>query len=186
MSTATADTVYSADAIEYHPLHSTIFACATYQIQTDTPTSNAPPAADDDNETDANPSPIVTRHGRCLLYETDSNGRNMCVSDRTGPALGRRSRADGQTRDCAPRRASHPRPQVVSSIQSEPETCPIYTLLTSLGFLVPGHQSHGMNDRSSRSQTPRVILTCSPTTTRRSVPQCTRSPYTDLNPLLHV
>ncbi|GAA6005720.1 hypothetical protein JCM10207_005308 [Rhodosporidiobolus poonsookiae] len=85
-SLASVDTEYSADAIEFCPGIPNLFACGTYQVvkgETDAP---APP--EDDNGEGESSSPTVTRYGRCLLYEVDSEGKNLNEKQRfDGPAI---------------------------------------------------------------------------------------------------
>lgn len=86
-SLSTVDTLYSADAIEFCPGNPRLFACGTYQIEKDESNVVPPPpaataAADGGDESDeddgpAAPEPVVTRYGRCLLYEIDENGGNL-------------------------------------------------------------------------------------------------------------
>lgn len=84
-----ADTVYSADAVEFCPGRPHLFACGTYQVVQDEASANpATPAAADPNEDEeeaaiASTSPDFTRYGRCLLYEVDRGGRNLYVDPHT-------------------------------------------------------------------------------------------------------
>lgn len=73
-SRSSTDTLLSADAIEFSP-DPHIFACGTYQIEKDE--TNATPAAEDGDGDAAEPT--VSRFGRCLLYEVDGDGSNMCA-----------------------------------------------------------------------------------------------------------
>jgi diphthamide biosynthesis protein 7 len=87
ISSASTATVYSADSVEFSPFNPSIFVVGTYQIEKDPIVP--PPAvvkdgtdkdADDDSsdEEDAfEPSPTITRYGRCLLYEIDPDGTNL-------------------------------------------------------------------------------------------------------------
>jgi diphthamide biosynthesis protein 7 len=76
-SLSQADTEFSADAVEFCPLNSRIFACGTYQVDKE----DAPvPVLSGDDAEDA-VSPTVTRRGRLLLYEIDEDGRNLCALD---------------------------------------------------------------------------------------------------------
>lgn len=81
-SLSTVDTLYSADAVEFCPGNSRLFAVGTYQIEKDESAVPAPSSAvreDDEDEEDAPPAvePVVTRYGRCLLYEIDEEGGNL-------------------------------------------------------------------------------------------------------------
>ncbi|BGP52979.1 hypothetical protein JCM8202_004063 [Rhodotorula sphaerocarpa] len=89
-----ADTVYSADAVEFCPGRPHLFACGTYQVVQDEASANpATTAAADSNEDEeeaaiASTSPDFTRYGRCLLYEVDRGGRNLKELQRfDGPAI---------------------------------------------------------------------------------------------------
>jgi diphthine methyl ester acylhydrolase len=85
VSLSTVDTLYSADAIEFCPNNPRLFACGTYQIEKDESAIAAPPpiAADDEEEGEDEGAPavepVVTRYGRCLMYEIDEDGRNLYV-----------------------------------------------------------------------------------------------------------
>lgn len=94
-SLSTVDTVYSADAIEFSPFNSLLFACGTYQIEkenVDAELDVSKLAIDDDKDLNDNDQdedeeeeeeeivsavPIVTRYGRCLMYKIDTDGTNM-------------------------------------------------------------------------------------------------------------
>lgn len=86
-SLSIVDTLYSADAVEFCPLNPRLFAVGTYQIEKDESTVPAPappPAAGDDDSSDEEDAPravepVVTRYGRCLLYEIDEEGGNLSV-----------------------------------------------------------------------------------------------------------
>jgi hypothetical protein len=71
-SLSTVDTLYSADAIEFCPGNSRLFACGTYQIEKDE--SGVVDPAEGEERTS---EPVVRRYGRCLLYEIDADGRNL-------------------------------------------------------------------------------------------------------------
>lgn len=90
-SLSTVDTIYSADAIEFSPFNSLLFACGTYQIEkevvqpildvsklniVDDNDSNDDDQDQDDEEV-VSSVPIVTRYGRCLMYKIDADGTNM-------------------------------------------------------------------------------------------------------------
>lgn len=69
-SLSTVDTVYSADAIEFCPDNSLLFACGTYQIEKD----ESGVVLEEGEEKVA---PTVRRYGRCLLYEIDQEGGSL-------------------------------------------------------------------------------------------------------------
>lgn len=82
---STVDTLYSADAIEFCPNNPRLFACGTYQIEKDESAVAAPPPVEADQGEDGADEgapavePVVTRYGRCLMYEIDEDGRNLYV-----------------------------------------------------------------------------------------------------------
>lgn len=85
---SSVDTVYSACSVEFCPAQSNVFACGTYQIEKEEavqPIAPPPPAAtredgsDDDHDELPRVEPVVTRYGRCLLYNIDQDGTNLCV-----------------------------------------------------------------------------------------------------------
>lgn len=82
-SLSTVDTLYSADAVEFCPGNSRLFAVGTYQIEKDESAVPVPvpkAAADDSGDEDDAPlalEPVVTRYGRCLLYEIDEEGSSL-------------------------------------------------------------------------------------------------------------
>ncbi|KAI5478338.1 WD repeat protein [Pseudohyphozyma bogoriensis] len=81
---STDDTVFSADAIEFCPVNSRIFACGTYQIQKEE-VAPPTPAEEEDGESK---TPVVTRFGRCLMYEIDESGKQLNEIQRfEGPAI---------------------------------------------------------------------------------------------------
>ncbi|GAA6036860.1 hypothetical protein JCM8097_006318 [Rhodosporidiobolus ruineniae] len=93
-SLAQEDTVYSADAIEFCPGVPHLFACGTYQVvkgemEAEQPTEKKDGGeSDDEEEEGTGASPTVTRYGRCLLYEVDSEGKNLQEKQRfDGPAI---------------------------------------------------------------------------------------------------
>lgn len=85
VSLSTVDTLYSADAIEFCPNNPRLFACGTYQIEKDESAVAVPAAAaasdEEEGDEEAAPAgePVVTRYGRCLMYEIDEDGRNLYV-----------------------------------------------------------------------------------------------------------
>ncbi|GAA5947547.1 hypothetical protein JCM10213_005155 [Rhodosporidiobolus nylandii] len=86
-SLSSCDTEYSADAIEWCPGNPHLFACGTYQVVKGEVGDAAPPEADEEDEGTSS-SPTVTRYGRCLLYEVDSEGKNLKEKQRfDGPAI---------------------------------------------------------------------------------------------------
>lgn len=82
-SLSAVDTVYSADAVEFCPGRPGLLACGTYQVVKDessVPVAKADSEAAADGEEDptaASTSPEFTRYGRCLLYQIDSEGKNL-------------------------------------------------------------------------------------------------------------
>ncbi|GAA5977333.1 hypothetical protein JCM11641_000067 [Rhodosporidiobolus odoratus] len=93
-SISSVDTEYSADAIEFCPGNPHILACGTYQVvkgETEPAGGDAKVGQGEDDEEDQegeSSSPIVTRYGRCLLYEIDSEGKNLTEKQRfDGPAI---------------------------------------------------------------------------------------------------
>ncbi|GAA5831863.1 hypothetical protein JCM11251_003914 [Rhodosporidiobolus azoricus] len=89
-----ADTEYSADAIEFAPGIPNLFACGTYQVvkgESDEKegAKGVDEGADEAEEEEGmSSSPTVTRYGRCLLYEVDSEGKNLKEKQRfDGPAI---------------------------------------------------------------------------------------------------
>jgi diphthamide biosynthesis protein 7 len=83
-SLSAVDTVYSADAVEFCPGRPGLLACGTYQVVKDESSvpaaeANSAGAAADGEEdpTAASTSPEFTRYGRCLLYQIDSEGKNL-------------------------------------------------------------------------------------------------------------
>lgn len=91
-SLSSVDTEYSADAIEWCPGKPHLFACGTYQVvKGEEEQPIVPPGTEqrnedeeedqegDEGEGESSSSPTVTRYGRCLLYEVDSEGKNLCV-----------------------------------------------------------------------------------------------------------
>ncbi|SCV68666.1 BQ2448_787 [Microbotryum intermedium] len=93
-SLASCDTVYSADAIEFHPdPEKDLFVCGTYQIQQEseetTRTRAKEGSADDENDGDVSgSSPPITRYGRCLLYHFDRPSSKLTELQRfDGPAI---------------------------------------------------------------------------------------------------
>lgn len=77
LSRSEADTIYSADSIEFCPLDSNLFACGTYQIIKDD--TEAARRVDVDGDELEALSPSVERFGRCLLYQVDDHGRHLYV-----------------------------------------------------------------------------------------------------------
>lgn len=79
ISLSSCDTEYSADAIEFCPTNPLLFVCGTYQIVKEDvkplPIVTEPVEAEDDE--DEVVVPQVTRFGRCLLYEIDSEGGSL-------------------------------------------------------------------------------------------------------------
>ncbi|GAA5857230.1 hypothetical protein JCM8547_009386 [Rhodosporidiobolus lusitaniae] len=90
-SLASVDTEYSADAIEFCPGIPNLFACGTYQVvkgEGDETTQSKSGEGDEEGEGESSSSPTVTRYGRCLLYEVDSEGGNLKEKQRfDGPAI---------------------------------------------------------------------------------------------------
>ncbi|GAA5956021.1 hypothetical protein JCM8115_004389 [Rhodotorula mucilaginosa] len=94
-SLSAVDTVYSADAVEFCPGRPGLLACGTYQVVKDESSvpaaeANSAGAAADGEEdpTAASTSPEFTRYGRCLLYQIDSEGKNLKELQRfDGPAI---------------------------------------------------------------------------------------------------
>ncbi|SCZ90740.1 BZ3500_MvSof-1268-A1-R1_Chr1-3g02203 [Microbotryum saponariae] len=95
-SLASCDTVYSADAIEFHPdPENDLFVCGTYQIQQETMgeaprkrDGSAEDDEDDDEQEDEGSSPPITRYGRCLLYHFDRKSSKLTELQRfDGPAI---------------------------------------------------------------------------------------------------
>lgn len=85
-SLSSVDTVYSADAVEFCPGRPGLFACGTYQVVKDEPSVPvpAPPLpsedaedADDEDPAGSSTSPDFTRYGRCLLYEVNTEGKQL-------------------------------------------------------------------------------------------------------------
>jgi diphthamide biosynthesis protein 7 len=90
VSRASTDTEYSACAVEFCPTNPSLFVCGTYQIVKEDSIPEINSALDkvslgtpeegseesDDDEVTL-PSPVVTRFGRCLLYEIDEDGSNL-------------------------------------------------------------------------------------------------------------
>ncbi|GAA5952882.1 hypothetical protein JCM21900_004253 [Sporobolomyces salmonicolor] len=92
LSLSYEDTVYSADAVEFCPGKPYFFACGTYQVVKGEKGEGI--AGDEEEEeqeeqTEGGKSdPTVTRYGRCLLYETDGEGKNLKEIQRfDGPAI---------------------------------------------------------------------------------------------------
>jgi len=110
-SLSSVDTDYSACALEFCPGRPSLFACGTYQVLKEGERAGAPQSSADKGEDDgaaesaggAEPveeededdaqqsSPEVTRVGRCLLYEVDGEGRNLCVLSCLVPSPPRRT-----------------------------------------------------------------------------------------------